>query len=338
MSKRCVIGVDLGGTNVRAGAFYEDGSEAGESYSNPSNAQKGTEAILWSLAETIKQAAAAAETPPVAVGLAIPGHVDDSEGIVRWAPNFGETVDGVFRYWQDVEVRDPLQKLTGLRVLMGNDANLAALGEYMFGSGRNSAKCLVMITLGTGIGGGVVMAPSSIQGVARGPLVLVGGNHGGAELGHTVVNASGPECSAGEYGSIESYMQRDALIHRAQIRLRRGRTSRLSDLVEGDLSKITPKHISMAANEGDEVALEVFEEAATMLGVGIGNMINIFAPDIVAIGGQVAKAGDPIMKPAIKAARNVAIPLLFDFAKIVVAEQIDDAGMLGAAALALGAA
>lgn len=334
MNKRCVIGVDLGGTNVRASAFYHDGSSAGRSFTNPSNAQSGTSEILASVIEAVSKAIAGAETPPDAVGLAIPGHVDDSEGIVRWAPNFGETVDGVFRHWQNVAVRKPLEEALGLPIRMGNDANLAALGEYRFGVGRDSAKCLVLLTLGTGIGGGVVMAPTSLQGDARGPLVLVGGNKGGAELGHIVVNYQGPECTAGEYGSLESYLQRDALVKRAQNRILRGRKSVLSDLVGGNLADLTPKNLTEACDQGDEVALEVFEEAGVMLGVGIGNAINIFAPDIVAIGGQVANARDYLLKPAIKSARNVGIPTLFSDAKIMIAEQIADSGMMGAAAFA----
>lgn len=335
MKKRCVVGVDLGGTNVRAGAFYEDGSPAGKSYSNASNAQLGTELILQSVAQTIRQAAAAADTTPEAVGLAIPGHIDDAAGRVVWAPNFGETVDGVFRYWSDVAIRKPLEAATGLPIVMGNDANLAALGEYRFGSGRNSARCLVMVTIGTGIGGGVVMAPSSVQGKSSGPLVLLGGNKGGVELGHTVVNYQGPSCNAGEFGSLEGYLQRDALIQRAQLRLKRGRPSILKELVDGDIGELTPLHLYQAAVQGDDVAIEVFAEAGAMLGVGIGNFINIFAPDVVAIGGQIAKAGDFLLKPAIREARNVAIPSLFCDAQILIADLIGEAGMLGAVALAV---
>lgn len=331
----CFVGVDLGGTNVRAGAFYEDGSEAGPSFSNPSLAQNGTEAILDALSRTIQSAVDAAAEKPLAVGLAIPGHIDDDAGIVRWAPNFGETVDGVFKYWVDVEIRDPLQARVGLPVHMGNDANLAALGEYLFGTGRGSASCLVMLTLGTGIGGGVVMSPQSVQGNASGPLLMLGGNKGGVELGHVVVNYQGQDCNAGEYGSLEGYCQRDAIVRRTQHHLRRGRESVLTEMLDGNLGKLTPKHLSLAASQGDEVALEVFHDVGTMLGIGIGNYINIFSPEIVAIGGQIAKAGDFILQPAYKSARNVAIPSLFRDAKITIAEQIEDAGMLGGAALAL---
>ncbi|HWD40607.1 MAG TPA: ROK family protein [Fimbriimonas sp.] len=335
---KCVIGVDLGGTNVRAGAFFEDGSEAGQSFQNPSYGQSGVEKVIDAIASTVAQAVEASSQKPEAVGLAIPGHIDDVEGVVRWAPNFGETLEGVFNFWTNVPVRELLEpKLGGLKVHMDNDANMAALGEYRFGSGKNSAKCLVMLTLGTGIGGGVIMSPDAVLGDARGPLILVGGNKGGAELGHTIVQYQGVDCRAGEYGSIEGYCGRDAIITRAQHRLVRGRESILREMLGKDYSKLTPLMLSQAAAKGDELSIEVWEEVGTMLGVGIANFINIFAPDIVAIGGNVARAGDLLLKPAIKTARNIAIKSLFDDARILVAEQIDDAGMLGGAALALEA-
>lgn len=334
MSRPCVIGVDLGGTNVRAQAMYLDGTPAGDRFENPSNAQEGTERILDSLALTISQAANSANSAPLGVGLAIPGHVDDDAGLVRWAPNFGETINGVFQYWENVPINEPLSRKVGIPVSMGNDANLAALGEYKFGVGEGVARCLVMITLGTGIGGGVVMAPSAVQGKASTPLVLLGGNKGGAELGHTIIQTGGLDCNAGTYGSLEAYCQRDSIIRRAVHKLRRGRASVIKDWVDGDLSKVTPRLLSEAATQGDEVAREVYDEVGYYLGVGIGSFINIFAPDLVAIGGQISKAGEFLMASTRDAARSVAIPSLYSFCQIVPARHIDDAGILGGAALA----
>ncbi len=329
---RCIVGVDLGGTNVRAGAFFEDGTPAGEKFSNPSEAQDGTEAIFDAIAKTVNQAIADATERPTAVGMAIPGFIDDRAGIVRWAPNFGKSIDGVFHHWQNVPFRQDLERRIGLPIAMANDANAAALGEFRFGTGGNSARCLVMITIGTGIGGGVVLGPDAVDGDARGPLVLVGGNKGGAELGHTIVQYGGMDCNAGSYGALEGYCQRDAIIGRAVHRLLRGRKSVISDLVEGDYSKVTPMTLYEAAQKHDELAIEVWTEVGTYLGAGIGSLINAFAPDVFAVGGQIAKAGEWLLGPARAAARNVAIPMLFENAKIAQAEQIDDAGMLGAAA------
>ncbi len=332
-----MIGVDLGGTNVRACAYYEDGSQAGEKFENPSRAQEGTEAIIEALAFTIKQAISSAAIKPEGVGLSVPGHIDNAHGMVRWAPNFGKTVDGVFVSWRDVPLREPLARYIDIPIFMDNDANMAALGEYRYGSGKNSANCLVMLTLGTGVGGGIVMSPNSVLGDARGPLVLVGGNKGGAELGHGIIAMNGLDCNAGSYGAVEAYCQRDAIVTRAVHQLRRGMVSKLRDLVEGDLSKVTPRLISEAANQGDEVCIDVLSEVGTFLGVAIGTYINIFAPDVFAIGGQIAKAGELIMGPARKSAQKVAIPSLYSDVTLCVAEQTEDAGMLGGAALALEA-
>ncbi len=330
-----MIGVDIGGTNVRACAYFEDGSAAGPKCQSPSDAQAGTDAIFAALEDVISKAMKGTSEAPTAIGLSIPGHIDDEAGVVRWAPNFGKAINGVFQYWTDVQVRKPLEDRLKLPVRLENDANLAALGEYKYGSGKNSANCLVLLTVGTGIGGGVIMGPRAVNGKVSGPVMLVGGNKGGAELGHTIIQHGGLDCNSGEYGSIEGYCQRDSIVHRALNRIRRGRKSKLEELTGGDWSKVTPAMLSQAADQGDELALEVWHEVGTYLGVGIGNFINVFAPDVFAIGGQIAKAGEKLLGPARATARNVAIPSLFRDVNIVQAEQVEDAGMLGAAALAM---
>lgn len=332
---KCVIGVDLGGTNVRAQAIEEDGTPIGERFQNPSNAQSGIEPVIQAVALTIGQVASSVNGEVSAVGLAVPGHIDDRSGLVKWAPNFGQEIDGVFRYWVDVPLKRPLEDRTGLKITMGNDANAAALGEYKFGVGRNSAKCLVMLTLGTGIGGGVVMAPESVFGQASSPLLLLGGNLGGAELGHTILSMNGLDSSGGAYGSLEAYCQRDAIIRRAQHRLNRGRKSLINDLVEGDWSKVTPAIIDDAADKGDDLAIEVWREFGQFLGMGAGSMINIFAPDILAIGGQISKAHKWFLPHMIAEARNIAAPTIFRDCEIMIAEHSEDAGILGGAAMAI---
>jgi len=331
----CVVGVDLGGTNVRACAYFENGAVAGKKFENPSRGQDGVQAVIEATASTIQQAISAAPTKPTAIGLAIPGHVNHTTGVVRWSPNFGREVNGVFEPWKDVPVREPLSKLVDLPLFMDNDANMAALGEYRFGTGNNDSNAFVMFTLGTGVGSGIILSPDSVLGDAKGPLIVVGGNHGGAELGHTIINVDGLDCTAGTYGTLEAYCQRDAIIRRAQYKLVRGRQSLLNDLCEGDYSQITPRLISEACDQGDLVSQETFREIGTFLGVGIANAINTFAPDIVAIGGQVSKAGKWLLEPAILSAQNNAISSLFNDCTIVPAQHVEDAGMLGGAALAI---
>ena len=333
--KRCVIGVDLGGTNVRAMAVYEDGSPASPKFDALSRAQEGIEVVFDALHTVIRQAYSQAETPVQAIGVALPGHIDDEKGICRWAPNFGYTEKGVYHYWENVPIRQPLAEHFSIPIHIGNDANLAALGEYMFGKGQNSAHCLVMLTIGTGIGAGVVMSPYGMQGYAKGTLLLLGGNKGGFELGHMCIQYGGLESSAGLYGTIESYCQRDSIVHRAIHKLQHGRNSLLKDLVENDLSRVSPRLLTEAANQGDELAIEVWEEVGRYLGVALGNCVNLFAPDVLAVGGQISKAGHWLLDPAKKEARNVAIPSLFQDTTITLADLIEDAGILGGAAVAL---
>lgn len=332
---RAVVGVDLGGTNVRAGVFDEAGQIVGGSaVEHPSRAQEGTDAILAAIVQAIRDAVAVAKVEPLAVGMAVPGHIDNDRGVVKWSPNFGHEINGVFECWRNQPLREGLERHVTYPILMGNDANLAALGEYRFGAGRNKASCLVMVTLGTGVGGGVVMSSRSVFGKAEGTLMLVGGNGGGAELGHVIIQMNGLDCNAGSYGAVEAFCQRDAIVTRAIHRVQRGRKTIIPELVEGDLSKITPKILSIAADQGDALAQQIWAETGAFLGVAIGSYINIFAPDIVAVGGQIAKAGEWILGPARVACADTAIPSLFADCQIVQAEQIDDAGMLGGAALA----
>lgn len=335
MSEACVVGVDLGGTNVRAQVFAADGQPATEAVFVPSRAQEGVAATLDALAEVIQLAVEKAGQRAAAVGLAIPGHVDNAAGFVRWSPNFGEERDGILYYWKDVDIRGPLQARLGpLPIVMGNDANCAALGEYVYGSGEGKANCLVMFTLGTGVGGGVVFGPASLDGDVAGRTVLVGGNKGGAELGHMLIQMGGVVGNSGAYGPLESYCQADAIAERATNMLRRGVPSVLMEMCGGDLSLVRPKMIAEAARQGDAMALQVWEEVGRYLGAGAGVAINIFAPDVVAFGGQVAKAWEFMAPWVIRQARDTAIPSLFGDAKIVQAKQLETAGILGAAALA----
>ena len=332
----CVVGVDLGGTNVRACAYSMDGHEAGVKFSNPSNARNGPEAVADAVASTIHQAANSCGAVVEAVGMGIPGHIDDARGLVRWAPNFLMVPGDSNAIWRDVPLKAMVEQRVGLPLHTGNDANVAALGEYRFGSGRNTARCLVMITLGTGVGGGVVLSPSAVHGKAGGPLVLLGGNKGGAELGHVCVDPVSAAFGPGARGSLESFCGAYGIVGRAAAKLAAGRQSELlsSRFADDTLSTLA---IFEAAGQDDLVALEVWKEVGEFLGLGLGSFINLFAPDVLAVGGQIAKASKFFMPSALVKTREVAIPTLMEDARIVTAEREEDAGLLGAAALALEA-
>ncbi len=336
---KAVVGVDLGGTNVRAGVFNTDGTPQGDYAQNPSRAQEGFKITLEQILLTITQAIERADCVPAqieAIGMAVPGHIDAQRGVVRWAPNFGERKGEVFEVWKDVPLADAIRARIGIPVYMGNDANLAALGEYYYGSGKGTAKGLVMFTLGTGIGGGVVLTHHQIQGNARwqGGILLVGMNGGAGELGHTIINWHGRRCGCGAMGCVEAFAQRDAIVELAREKMRRNPTSLLNTLTEGDPAKITPALVSQASEQGDPTALEIWDEVGTYVGIAVATHINTFNPEVVAIGGQIAKAGEPLFRAIHRTVRDYAIPTLLEGCRIVPAERIEDAGILGAVALA----
>lgn len=335
MSDCSVVGVDLGGTNVRAAVYSSDGKAIGKPFNRPSNAQSGTEAVVDAICEAVSSAIASAKVEPKAIGMAVPGHIDAPAGLVHWSPNFGEFKNGVFNSWRRIPLTSLVTAKLGIPSHMGNDANLAALGEYRYGVGKDNAKCLVLFTIGTGIGGGVVLGPQSVQGQASGPLLLVGGNGGGGELGHMIIHADGLDCPAGTYGAIEGHCQKDAIVRRALHRLARGRKSIIRELAGGDLDQVTPRIIAEAADQGDDLAIQVWREIGTFLGYGVANAINIFAPDVIAIGGQISKAGKWLLEPVRECARDATIPSLYADAKIVGAKRVADGGILGGVALAL---
>lgn len=332
-----IVGVDLGGTNVRAAVVTADGRVAAAPVERSSEARAGADLTVAAIVATAREALrAAGAREATAVGIAVPGHVDGDKGVVRWTPNLGETRGDVFEPWRDVPLGAALERELGCPIHMGNDANLAALAEYRFGSGRDRAAGLVLVTLGTGVGGGVVLTRGQVQGDATwaGGVLLVGAQGGGAELGHTIVLAGGPRCGCGASGCLEAFANRDAVVARARGKLDHRAGQRLRELVGGDPAGLSPRLVAEAAALGDEASLEVWDETGAYVGIAVANFINTFNPEVVAVGGQIAKAGEPLFRAIRRAARDHAIPTLFEACRIVPAERLDDAGILGAAALA----
>ncbi|MGI8924881.1 MAG: ROK family protein [Fimbriimonadales bacterium] len=314
-----VIGVDLGGTNVRAAAVSAAGEIVGPRIENPSHAREGADACLAAVVRTILEAMAGIGAE--SIGIAIPGHIDAIKGVVHWAPNFGETVEGDFRNWEDVTFTPVLAKQIDLPITIGNDANLAALGEYRFGSGKACANGLVLLTLGTGVGSGIVLSPACLQGGLTRPSMLIGNKGGAAELGHLTIVKDGATCTCGARGHLEAYCGAEGLLKIAA--------------AHGIVCE-SPLQLFEEAQTGNESAIAAWEVYGGYLGTAIGSAINAFAPEIVAIGGQVANAWRYFLPEATLAAAQTSIPSLFDTVRIVQAEQFEDAGILGAAALALG--
>lgn len=319
-NKPYVVGVDLGGTNVRA-AVLDRASEkiVARGDNLPSFALDGVAATAGQIAlaaETAIRKAGVDKADVLGVGVAVPGHVKGREGRVMWAPNFRDQ-------WKGVQVAQPVQEALGLPVQLGNDANLAALGEFRFGAGR-AVRHLTMITLGTGIGGGIIVDGQ----------LLEGADGGAAEVGHIIVDPGG-RAGNSAFGSVEGEAQRDAIIERAARKMQEGHPTSLAEIVDYDRFKLTPALIAQEAQKGDQVALEVFEETGYYVGLCVANLINILNPEMIVIGGGIAQAGELILAPIRRTAYACAIRSLSRSCRIVPADLGDNAGIFGGAALVL---
>ncbi len=218
-----------------------------------------------------------------------------------------------------------LEAELGLNVVMDNDANVAALGEFRYGAGRGT-RHLVMFTLGTGIGGGII-----IEGE-----VLRGATGGAAEVGHIIIADGAGSSANGAHGRLESLAGRDPIVERCTLKMESGRDTILWRHIEDSdalQQHITPKLIDDAAEEGDALAIEVMQEIGHYVGLGITNMVNVFNPEVVVIGGKISRS-KTLFATALRTAKATAVGSILASAKIVHAELGDDAGIMGAAELA----
>jgi glucokinase len=315
-----ILGVDLGGTNVRAAVLDRNGRSLGSGRA-PSHALEGVDRTVAQIAGAVDSAISASgidRSDIAGLGIGVPGHIDPTGKNVRWAPNFYE--DGV--PYRDIALADRIAAATGFQVLMGNDANVAALGEFRFGAGR-AVRTMVMLTLGTGIGGGIILDGK----------LWTGSSGGAGEIGHIIV-AAGQRGGAAAFGSLESMGQIAAIVERAARKVSLGRKTVLA---ENDWHLLTPKAIAEAAAGGDAVAIETFEETGYYVGLGVASIVNLLNPEMVVIGGGVAQAGELILDPIRRSALANGVRTMVESCPIVPAELGDDAGIFGGASLVLDA-
>lgn len=322
-----IVGIDLGGTNVRAAVIGRDEKSLGR-HENPSDAKAGVKHTVERIAEAVRGAVSVAGVKideVGAVGIAVPGHIDVPNGIVRWAPNFGDYSADQYVPYRDVPLRDMVEDELGIAMVMDNDANAAALGEFRYGVGRGT-KHLVMFTLGTGIGGGVI-----IEG-----QVLRGATGGAAEVGHIIIADGKGSSLNGSHGRLEVLAGRDGIIERAALAMESGRATRLWESITSVVALqqlLTPKVIDDAAEAGDAMAIEILAETGHYVGLGIASMVNVFNPEVFVLGGKISRSRT-LFNAAVNTARASAIGSIFSTVRIVHAELGDDAGIMGAAELA----
>jgi glucokinase len=251
---------------------------------------------------------------PVAIGIGAAGMVDFEAGLMRSAPNLA---------WREVPIRDLVARRTGLPCVVDNDANTAAWGEFRFGA-ANGYRHVLAVTVGTGIGGGII---------ADGRLFR--GAHGfAAEIGHVIVEPNGPPCGCGNRGCWEQVASGRAIGRLGQKSADGDPSSLIATLAGG--GRVSGRHVSEAAANGDRTAVAIFTEVGRRLGEGIAGLVNILDPEVVVVGGGVAEEGDLLLEPARRAFRDaVEAPEHRPGVQIVAALLGNDAGAIGASALAL---
>lgn len=310
------IGVDLGGTTIKAGVVSAAGSIQ---YQNkfPAFADRGPSIVVQQIALAVKDAMSKAGNADVSgIGIGSPGVVDD-DGVVKAPPNFVN--------WDEVPLKGDLAKLfPGLAIGVENDANAAAIAESKFGAGVQFPNFLFVIW-GTGVGGGIILNHK----IYRGPT------GGAGEIGHVSIDYKGPRCNCGNVGCVEAYVGQRYLSQRTAERLKNHPESKILKLVGGDISKIEPVYISQAAHDKDPLAREVLLEAGDLLGVALAGVMNIMDLRISIIGGGISAAGDFVMNAVQESiVRHVLKPLRKDI-RVLPALLGNNAGILGAAGLVM---
>ncbi len=311
MRKAEAIGVDLGGTKLLLGVLDPDSNVVWESRER-STGQEEHE-LVELLVREIEEARA--ERPGVeAIGLGIPATIDHERGLAVSAVNLPI---------ENLPIRDLLAERIGLPVFVDNDANVAALAEHRFGAARDT-RCAVMLTIGTGIGGGLIVDGELYRGASG----------AGAELGHVVIDAYGPRCQGNcpNRGCVETFASGTALGREGREAAEREPESVLGRM-RADGREIDGRAVTEAALDGDATAIGVFDLVGRHLGVALASFANVFEPETIVVGGGVMAAGDLLLEPARAELRARALPPM-NRTPVVVAELGSDAGMIGAAAMA----
>ncbi|MBQ5990812.1 MAG: ROK family glucokinase [Oscillospiraceae bacterium] len=310
------VGIDLGGTNISAGVVnenYEIIAKASTKTNCPRPASEIGEDMAKTAIEAVKKAELSMDQIEW-VGIGTPGIADNANGVIVYSNNLG---------FDNVPMADYIHKLIDKPVFIENDANAAAYGEFVAGAAKkaNNAIC---ITLGTGVGGGIIIDGK----------IYSGSNNAGAELGHIVIDPAGPQCTCGRKGCFEVFSSATGLIRMSKEAMEADKDSIMWKLSAEKNGKVTARTPFDAMRAGDKSAKEVVDKYITYLAAGITNIINIFQPDILCIGGGVCNEGDPLLLPVKELVKKeVYTRSLAKNTEIVIAELGNDAGIIGAAFL-----
>lgn len=313
---KIVCGIDIGGTKINTGLMDSSGNVI-NNVKVPTYASEGPDAaisrIIKSVEDVLKLSNISIKNIS-GIGIGSPGPLDTEKGIIRKTSNLPG--------WENVHIKDIIENKFKIKTTLDNDANAAALGEYLYGTGKGS-KAFVYITISTGIGGGVVLDGKLYHGI----------NSNAAEVGHTIINFDGPKCNCGNYGCLEAYASGTALAKFAKEALDNGCESMIKSIAGPD--PVSAEHVFEAAKKKDKLAVKLVENEAFYLGIGMSNILAFYNPEIIAIGGGVANAWDMFIDKMLDTAEKRSLKPIYDACRIVKAELGGNVGLIGAAALAI---
>jgi len=309
------IGIDVGGTNIKIALISNKGEIL---YSNtfPTRAEMGYVYTVSNIKQAINDLMSETKSSKSnieSIGFGFPGQIDYKNGVVRNSTN----VPG----WNNVEIADIIKTEFGIPAFIDNDVRCATLGELKYGAGKG-AENLVCITVGTGIGSGLVI---------NGKLVR-GASNAAGEIGHIKLSMNdGPLCGCGDFGCFEAYASGPSIVAMAEEYIKGGKSTMYREMANG--SEITPYIVSKAAEEGDAVAKQIFKQIGHYIGIGLSSVINLLNPEKVIIGGGVSAAGDLLFNPIRETINERAMKIAREAVEIVPAELGNTAGVIGASLL-----
>lgn len=316
--KDYIIGIDLGGTNIKGSIFDKHFNRVIERRL-PTEAEKGSGHVMDRIVLLINTAlseAGLSQKDIDCMGMGIPGLLNPELGISMFSPNFPD--------WEDVPVVQEMQKHFSFPVYIDHDVRVNLYGEWLHGAGKGKRN-IVLITLGTGLGSAIIMDGH----------VLYGATSSAGEFGHMNMYREGRPCRCGSSGCLGRYVSALGMVRTFVEKLQQGSKSIITEWVENDTSKITAEMISRAYDVGDQTAIETLEETGELLGFGLSNAINLFNPELIIIGGGMSQAGERLLKSTRAVINEHALKISRSNCEMVVAKLGDAAGMIGAATYAM---
>jgi glucokinase len=313
------LGIDLGGSKILTAVVNRQGEILSHD-ERTTPAAEGYGVVMQSVVESsqrVLEEGVATISDICAIGIGVAGISNPEAGLLFSSPNLPG--------WRHIPLRDVMEEKLGRKTFVMNDANAAALGELYFGAARGTRN-FIYITLSTGIGGGIV-----IDG-----RIYTGAIGAAGEVGHMTIDDDGPICNCGNKGCWETLASGTALAKEARRRIEEGGGSLILECADGDVEKVTAEVVHRAARQGDGLAKELIARTGYYVGVGLANLINIFNPELIVIGGGLANIGDMLLKPALKVASERAYKEPFQAARFAFAELGRNSGVVGAAAFAFG--